>query len=177
MDMNLSKLQEIVEDRGDWRAAVHGVAKSQTGLSNQTTTPLHLKWPRKKYIEIQDTNLWAKANNWGSPVRVSRPQYKEEKCRSLATSRLGRCLGRSRWLEFCRAQCQEGDSYTESKLWRLAEGPFFEFSRLLISTWAKAKGKSNRKMQKRMESSVIGSSAQKNTVSKEYLMGKNIAPV
>ena len=31
--MNLSKLQEIVEDRGIWRAAVHGVAKSQTWLS------------------------------------------------------------------------------------------------------------------------------------------------
>ena len=29
-DMNLSKLQEIVKDRGDWHAAVHGVAKSQT---------------------------------------------------------------------------------------------------------------------------------------------------
>ena len=30
MDMNLSKLQETVEDRGAWRAAVHGVAKSWT---------------------------------------------------------------------------------------------------------------------------------------------------
>jgi len=30
--MNLSRLQEIVEDRGAWHAAVHGVAKSQTGL-------------------------------------------------------------------------------------------------------------------------------------------------
>ena len=28
MDMNLGKLQEIVKDRGDWRAAVHGVAGS-----------------------------------------------------------------------------------------------------------------------------------------------------
>ena len=27
MDMNLSKLQEIVEDRGAWHAAVHGVAE------------------------------------------------------------------------------------------------------------------------------------------------------
>ena len=30
MAMNLSKLQEIVEDRGAWRAKVHGVTKSQT---------------------------------------------------------------------------------------------------------------------------------------------------
>ena len=34
MDMSLSKLLEIVEDRGTWRAAVHGVANSQTRLSN-----------------------------------------------------------------------------------------------------------------------------------------------
>ena len=33
-DMNLSKLQEIVEDRGAWCAVVHGVAKSQTRLSD-----------------------------------------------------------------------------------------------------------------------------------------------
>ena len=36
MDMNLSKLWEIVKDRGDWCATVHGVTESQTWLSDWT---------------------------------------------------------------------------------------------------------------------------------------------
>ena len=40
MDMSLSKLQEIVKDRDTWHAAVHGVAMSQTRLSDKTTMGL-----------------------------------------------------------------------------------------------------------------------------------------
>ena len=36
MDMSLSKLQEFVMDRESWRAGIHGVAKSQTRLSDLT---------------------------------------------------------------------------------------------------------------------------------------------
>ena len=36
MDMRLSKLREMVRDREDWCAAVHGITKNQTQLSNLT---------------------------------------------------------------------------------------------------------------------------------------------
>ena len=38
IDMNLSKLPEIVKDREAWHAAVHGVTKSWTQLSDSTIT-------------------------------------------------------------------------------------------------------------------------------------------
>ena len=42
MDMNLSKLQEMVKDREAWHATVHAVAKSWTQLSDKTATDLFI---------------------------------------------------------------------------------------------------------------------------------------
>ena len=44
MNMNLIKLQEIVEDRGAWCTTAHETAKSRTGLSNWTTIKKLHEW-------------------------------------------------------------------------------------------------------------------------------------
>ena len=44
MDMNLSKLREMVRDRETWHTAVHEVARSQTQLGDLTATVTSSSW-------------------------------------------------------------------------------------------------------------------------------------
>ena len=48
MDMSLSKLRELVMDREAWRAAIHGVAKSRTWLSDWIERLYNSKYNNKK---------------------------------------------------------------------------------------------------------------------------------
>ena len=62
MDMSLSELRELVMDRETWRAAIHGVTKSQTRLSNWTE-PNWDMWLQVRYLVFWNLNLFI-CNYW-----------------------------------------------------------------------------------------------------------------
>ena len=72
MDMHFSKLQETVKDREAWSAAVHGVTKSRTWLSNWTTIEmvwLYLSERESESHSVVSDSLWPHGlySPWISP--------------------------------------------------------------------------------------------------------------
>ena len=70
MDINWSKLQEMLEDRGAWHAAVHGVTKGLSRLSDWTATTNEKSYNRVRLIHARLGNIFesgqpgAESGNW-----------------------------------------------------------------------------------------------------------------
>ena len=65
MDMSLSKLQEMVKVRGAWSAVVHGVPKSQTWISDWTTTNCFICFICF-FLSVPSVRLWWSPGGLGS---------------------------------------------------------------------------------------------------------------
>ena len=68
MDMSLGKLWELVMDREAWRAAVHGVAKSRTQLSNWTELDRTLQ----SKLAVREIQGKAGLEEWGPSIGAQR---------------------------------------------------------------------------------------------------------
>ena len=67
MDVSLSELQELVMDREAWRAAIHGVAKSRTRLSDWT----ELNWEELRDLRVSPTD----DDHAGNKPRLTIPSF------------------------------------------------------------------------------------------------------
>ena len=84
MDVTLSELRELVVDREAWHAAIHGVAKSQTWLSDWT----ELNW-RLIHVEV-----WQKTTKFCKAIILKLKKVKQTNKQYITSMRTGRNIER-----------------------------------------------------------------------------------
>ena len=95
IDMGLGKLRELVKDRESWRAAVHGVAKSQTRLRDWTELSFLTNIPHTVYLRfiltlsIAATHIVFAVTEWNE---IKSANHRSGKNRDCSTETLGKNL-------------------------------------------------------------------------------------